>query len=220
MTVAGSSPSGLRAVVFDIDGTLLDSAAGIVAGFRHALTSVGFPAPSDSVLRADLGPPVGEMFTALGLAPDRLEEAVEAYRHWYLGHGVHRAAPYAGVPDLLATLSRRLPMTTATAKRTDVARAILTAQGLVEHFPVVTGTAPGRTTKAATIAYALSTLGDPDPRRVVMVGDRHSDIVGARACGVLSIGVTWGYGSLAELTEAGPDVLVHSPAELLQVLTA
>lgn len=211
--------SGLRAVVFDIDGTLLDSAAGIVAGFRYALTSVGFLPPEEAVLRRDLGPPVGEMFTSLGLGPQRLDEAVDAYRGWYLEHGVHRAAPYAGVPELLRSLAGRVGLTTATAKRTEVAQAILTVQGLVAHFDTVAGTAPGRTTKAATIAYALQSLDVLDRSDVVMVGDRHSDIAGARECGVTSVGVTWGYGSLAELTAAGPDLLVHSPAELLDVLS-
>ena len=212
-------PTDLTAVIFDIDGTLLDSADGIVAGFRHALTSVGIAVPDDATLRSDLGPPIWDYFTSLGLADDRLAQAVLAYRTYYWAEGLHQAAAYAGVPELLDALSAaQLPLGTATAKRTDTAEAILAAHGLDGYFAVINGADEARPTKTETVTDTLVRLGSPDPVRVAMIGDRHFDIAAARACGVFAVGVTWGYGPVEELRDAGADALVDSPAELLAAL--
>lgn len=208
----------VSAVVFDIDGTLLDSATGIVTGFQHALRSVGFEPPDEATLRADLGPPVEAIFTSLRLPPELLLRAVAAYRFYYRELGMHQAEAYAGVPELLKGLQGRIRLGTATAKRTDAAEAILNTHELARFFEVVNGTDEVRTTKPETIAHTLTLLGDPDPASVVMVGDRHSDITGGRACGVRTVGVTWGYGSPDELRTAAADVLVDSPADLGRLL--
>ena len=210
--------SGISAVVFDVDGTLLDSADGIVAGFAHALRSVGVVPPDDATLRSDLGPPLDTQLTALGLGPELVAEAMLAYRSYYLREGRFLAAPYPGIREVLRDLGGRLPLGTATAKRTDAALAILQAHDLVTAFSVVNGIDDTRTTKAQTIAATLDLLGRPDPRSVVMVGDRHSDITGAQACGVRTVGVLWGYGSRAELTGAGADVLLDHPDQLVDLL--
>jgi len=211
-------PDRLAAVIFDIDGTLLDSAAGIVAGFRHALHSVGFTPPCDEVLRSDLGPPVGPYFTSLGLGDELLERAVAAYRSYYRAEGMHQAAAYPGIVELLDALPRTLGLGTATAKRTEIAEDILGANHLAGYFAAINGTDERRTTKAETIARTLELLGHPNPSTVMMVGDRHSDIAGAQACGLVSVGVTWGYGSRAELVEAGADTLVDRPGALLDLV--
>jgi phosphoglycolate phosphatase len=208
----------VTAVIFDIDGTLLDSATGIVAGFQHALRSVGFEPPDEQTLRSDLGPPVGLLFAGLGLPQDRIADAVAAYRTFYFAEGLQQASAYAGIIDLLDSLAPVVPLGTATAKRTDVAEAIMAEHGLADYFRVINGTDQRRTTKAETIAQTLADLGDPSPADVVMVGDRHSDITGGRSCGLRTVGVTWGYGSRAELVAAAPDVLVDSPAELAALL--
>ena len=204
-------------VVFDIDGTLLDSATGIVAGFQHALRSVGFAPPSEAALRADLGPPVDSIFTALGLPANRLVAAVQAYRAFYLRSGLQQSTPYPGVIELLQTLAGvRVPMGVATAKRTTLARAILDHHDLLGFFVAVSGTEDDRITKTATLTHALVELGRPAPARVAMVGDRASDVAAAVSCGVLPVAVSWGYGSPAELSANNPVLLSH-PAELLDL---
>jgi phosphoglycolate phosphatase len=208
----------VSAVIFDIDGTLLDSAPGIVAGFQHAMGSVGVPVPDAQHLRSDLGPPVRLMLANLGLSEHLVETAAVAYRTFYLQHGIQQAVPYDGVLDLLEALAPAQPLGTATAKRTDVAEAILARHGLTGYFRVINGTDQGRTTKQETIAQTLLDLGSPDPASVVMVGDRHYDITGGQACGVRTVGVTWGYGSRAELLAAQPDLLVERPDELGSLL--
>jgi phosphoglycolate phosphatase len=214
-----ASPGRTSAVIFDIDGTLLDSATGIVAGFAAAIRAVGLQPPPDSVLRSDLGPPVGLFLASLGVPEQLLPKAVAAYRSFYLRYGMQQASLYPGVDDLLHRLRRLgLPLGTATAKRTDTALAILVEHRLDQHFTVVNGTQGDQLSKRETIARTLELLGCTDPATVIMVGDRHSDISGARACGVRAVAVSWGYGSSAELELAQPDHLIHHPAGLLDLL--
>ena len=210
--------TGVRAVVLDVDGTLVDSAEGIVAGFRHALTAVGVAVPSDATLASDLGPPLVTAFPAYGVPAERLDEAVAAYRAFYFREGLHRAAPYEGVAEVLAGLAGRYVLGTATAKRTDTARATLEAHGLASHFEVVNGLAEDHPSKAATLAQTLQLLGDVDPAAAVMVGDRRSDVVAGQAVGARTVGVLWGYGSRPELVAAGADVLLEHPRQLLELL--
>lgn len=203
--------------MLDVDGTLLDSATGIVAGFVHALRSVGFEPPDEATLRGDVGPPVDQIFTRLGLPAPDLAAAVLAYRTYYLAYGLQQSRPYAGVTELLVGLrSAGVRLGTATAKRTDVARAILDHHGLTDYFEVVNGTDDHHRTKTEILRHTLELLGSPAPVTAAMVGDRASDIVAARDCGVHPVAVTWGYGSLAELrsTEA---LLVSQPADLLRL---
>jgi phosphoglycolate phosphatase len=190
-----------------------------VAGYQHALHSVGFPVPSEQVLRSDLGPPVGILFSSLGLAERHRERAVAAYRQFYAETGLHQARVYPGIPELLDALTARgVVLATATAKLTPVAQAILERHGLAERFAVVNGTDATHHTKTETLTHTLERLGSPDRSGVLMLGDRHSDVAAAQACGVGSVGVTWGYGTLDELEATGADHLVDTPAEVLALL--
>ena len=209
----------MQAVVFDVDGTLLDSAPGIVAGYAHALAAVGFPVPSEEVLRGDLGPPVGDRFTALGLPAADLDAAVAAYRRYYREAGMQQASVYPGVPELLEALADLgIALGTATAKLTTVAGPFLRLHGLDDRFRVVNGTDEEHRTKPETLDHTLELLGRPDPDRVLMVGDRHSDVAAAHACGVGAVAVRWGYGSAEELSSAGAHHLLDRPDQLLDLL--
>ncbi len=189
-----------------------------MAGFRHALASVGFPVPSAQELRSDIGPPVGDLFAGLGLPGELLEPAVTAYRAYYRATGMQQASVYPGVPELLGRLGGSLTLGTATAKLTTVVADFLALHDLSTYFAVVNGTDESHRTKTETLTRTLELLGRPDPGQVLMVGDRHSDISAAQACGVASVGVLWGYGSAAELEQSGPDHLIRRPSDLLDLL--
>ena len=208
----------VRGVVLDIDGTLIDSADGIVAGFRHALAVVGVVPPDDATLRSDLGPPLVTLLPALGVPAERLDEALAAYRTFYFREGLHQAAPYDGVVDVLRVLAVRVPLGTATAKRTDTALATLEAHGLAGFFEVVNGLADDHPTKAETLTQTLELMGHLAPADVVMVGDRRSDVAAGQAVGTRTVGVLWGYGSRTELEAAGADVLLEHPRQLIELL--
>ncbi|MGI3783099.1 MAG: HAD family hydrolase [Janthinobacterium lividum] len=208
----------LRAVVLDIDGTLLDSADGIVAGFRHSIAAVGLEPPDDATLRSDLGPPLATLLPVFGVPAARVDEALVAYRAFYLREGLQQATAYDGVVEVLTALGERYPLGTATAKRTEVGRAILETHGLASYFAVVNGLGDDHPTKAATLTQTLELMGGLDPADVVMVGDRRSDIVAGQVVGTRTIGVLWGYGSRAELEDAGADVLLEHPRQLVDLL--
>jgi phosphoglycolate phosphatase len=206
------------AVVLDIDGTVMDSADGIVAAYGHALEAVGIASPGEATLRSDLGPPMVTLLPALGVPPERLDEAQAAYRTFYLREGLQQGGPYDGVPAVLTALGARFPLGTATAKRTDVAQAILQAHALAPFFSVVNGLDDEHPSKAATLTRTLELMGGVDPAVAVMIGDRSSDIAAGQAVGTRTVGVLWGYGSRAELEASGADVLLEHPRQLLELL--
>ena len=213
-----AAPTGVATVVFDIDGTLLDSAAGILAGFQRALRAGGVSVPSESELRVHLGPPLRDFLTLAGVRADRLDEAAQAYHDFYLAEGLQQAAPYAGVEQLLGRLADTgLTLATASAKRTTTARAILAAHGLDPFFTVIGGTDETHLTKAQTIAAVLTELA-ADPATTIMVGDRSHDIDGAHTVDVAAIGALWGYGVEGELVAAGADWLARDVADCGRLL--
>ena len=207
-----SAPAGVRTVVFDIDGTLLDSAAGILAGFQRALQVGGVVVPAESELRVHLGPPLRDFLTLAGVTSERLDEAAQAYHDFYLAEGLRQAVPYAGVELLLSRLTEAgLTLATASAKRTATARAILAAHGLAPFFTVIGGTDETHLTKAQTLAAVLTEL-HADPATTIMVGDRSHAIAGAHAVDVGASGALWGYGVAGELRAAGADWLARDVA--------
>lgn len=211
-------PTEIRTVIFDIDGTLLDSADGILAGFQHALAAGGVPVPTEAELRVHLGPPLQDFLALVGVPADRIDGAAEAYHRYYLSAGIHQAVPYPGIEELLTRLTGAgITLATATAKRTATAEAMVAAHGLAQHFTVIGGTDPDRQTKALTIAGVLASL-DADPATAIMVGDRRHDVEGAHACNVRAVGALWGYGVADELTVAGADWLAADVTELGKLL--
>ena len=129
----------MSTVVFDVDGCLLDSIDGIVAGYQHALTSVGVEPPSEAVLRSDVGPPVGVLFTSLGLADSLREQAVAAYRAFYAETGMHQARVFPGVVDLLDGLAAidapvaQLSFTTSTKPAVITGRAADDGESMADY---------------------------------------------------------------------------------------
>lgn len=211
-------PADVGLVVFDIDGTLLDSAEGILAGFQVALSAGGVPVPDETSLRRHLGPPLRDFLAQSGVAKDRIDGAARAYHDFYLSDGLRRATPYPGVEALLRRLQDAgITLATASAKLTTTAQAIIDAHGLAPYFTLVAGTDATRLTKAETLTGVLTQLA-ADPARTIMVGDRYHDVEGAHACGVRAVGARWGYGVGDELTGARADWLIEDVAGLSRLL--
>jgi phosphoglycolate phosphatase len=216
--VTAAEPTGIQVAVFDIDGTLLDSATGILAGFGRALAAGGVPVPDEASLRVHLGPPLRDFLALSGVTADRIDEAAQAYHDYYLTEGLQRATAYPGIEVLLRRLrAAGLRLATASAKRTTTAQAIITEHGLAPYFEVIAGTDEQRLTKAETLSGVLTDLA-ADPARTIMVGDRQHDIVGAHACDVRAVGARWGYGVDDELARAGADWLADDPATVGRLL--
>lgn len=183
-------------VIFDLDGTLTDSADGIVSSFRHALDEIGAPVPEGDLSRKLVGPPMHHTLSAMGLG-DRADEAIAAYRADYTTRGWAMNSLFDGIPDLLADLrAAGVRLAVATSKAEPTARRIIQHFGLDQHFEVIAGASPDgvRASKADVVAHALAQL-EPIPERVLMVGDRSHDVEGASAHGIDTVVVEWGYGA-------------------------
>lgn len=207
----------LQAVLFDLDGTVSDSAPGILASLAHAFRANRVPPLDEQTARSLLGPPFAQTFPAL-LGGDELVPAVIAsYRAHYGAVGMYDTAPYPGIPELLAELvSSGVRLAVATSKLEEFAVPIVEHLGLAEHFVTVCGDVPGggRGSKALVIAEALRRLGEPDPSGVLMVGDRRHDVEGAQAHGIRCAGAGWGYGDPGELAAAGAAPIFATPMAL------
>lgn len=207
-------PDG-RALIFDLDGCLVDSLPSIARCWSEVLGGLGRPAPSVEEVRPFVGPPADAI--ARMLAPDLSESEVKdlvmAYRRCTaLAEDV---APFPGIAELLAALAQTgVPLAIATSKSIEVAEPLLERLGFAGCFEVVEGTGRDElgTDKATIVGRALARL--PPTRAFGHVGDREHDVIGAHAHGLTAIGALWGYGSREELTGAGADVLVSTPAEL------
>lgn len=187
----------MKTVFLDLDGTLTDSAPGIIASVIHALDALGLEPPPPESLGWVIGPALLDSFARLGV-PDPAE-ALHHYRARYTTLGLFENAVYPGIPEAMEVLSGRYQLCLATAKPHAYATKITAHFGLSallahEFGPELDGT---RNDKGELLAYALSRL-DLSPSDCVMVGDRHHDIDAARAVGMASVAVSWGYGTAEE----------------------
>jgi phosphoglycolate phosphatase-like HAD superfamily hydrolase len=182
-------------VIFDLDGTLTDSAEGIVTSFLHALSHVGAAAPEGDLAAQIVGPPMDDTFRAMGLG-DYVDDAVAAFRADYGIRGWAINTLFDGIAALLADLrAAGVRLAVATSKLEPTARRILAHFDLEQHFEVIAGASPdgSRKTKVEVLAHALERL-QPLPERVLMVGDRSHDVEGAAEHGIDTVVVGWGYG--------------------------
>jgi phosphoglycolate phosphatase len=217
--------NSLEAVLFDVDGVLVDSRAPIARCINHALQRAGLAPESEPRLHARIGDSLHGVFVALlaerGADTAQASECVAFYRELYREVSLTDTTLVPGVRELLAALAARRPLALATSKPLEFALPILERLGVAGHFaahvgaPLVAGPSE---TKTETARRSLAALGLAPGAPAALVGDRHHDVSAARALGIGAIGVTWGIGTEAELREAGAEWLVASPAELASLL--
>jgi phosphoglycolate phosphatase len=207
----------MKTVFLDLDGTLTDSAPGIITSVIHALDALGLDAPAPQELGWVIGPALLDSFTRLGV-PDP-QAALQLYRARYTTVGLFENTVYPGIPAAMSTLAGHYRLCLATAKPHAYATRITAhfdlARLLAHEFgPELDGT---RNDKGELLAYALDRLG-LDAGDCVMVGDRHHDIDAARTVGMAAVAVTWGYGAPGE--HAGADRICTTPGGLAEAVTA
>jgi len=209
-----------RTVLLDLDGTLVDSAPGILGTLRTAFDRVGVPWDDTVIGPHLLGPPLYESLPPL-VGESAAERVMALYRPLYRESGLLKSTPYPGIDDLLRALAdsgARLAL--ATSKAEPSARDILANQGWTDLFTEITGDTvdAGLPSKAAVVGEALRRLGSPDPATCVMVGDRKHDVLGSAAHGITCLGAGWGYAEPGELTTAGAVEIHATPAALRKSL--
>lgn len=208
-----------KTILFDLDGTLTDSGEGIINCVIYALEKFGLPVPAREDLRYFVGPPLHESFVKQGVPTDRAEEAVAVYRERYVPTGMFENTPYSGIRELLEMLKAEGHILyVASSKPEWMCVEILKHFDLDKYFDQICGATmdTSRTNKEAVIAYLLGISGASE--KMIMVGDTQFDVIGAKAHGIPTIGVSWGYGSVEEMQEAGAVAIAYTAEELLDIL--
>ena len=208
-----------RTILFDLDGTITDSGEGIMNCAELALQHFGLPVPDRSTMRVFVGPPLDETFMKFGVPADQTDEAIRVYRSRYIPIGKFENSPYPGVEDLLSRLKAQgHKLFIATSKPEQMSVDILEHFGLAKYFDQICGaTMDGsRSKKADIITYLLQSADTTAD--AIMVGDTAYDVIGAKAHGMPAIGVSWGYGKVADMEAAGAAGIAHTMEELFDLL--
>lgn len=207
-------------ILFDLDGTLTDSAPGILNCYRYALDAMGVDEPED-IMRV-VGPPLFDSFAEIcGMNENQVNEAVRIYRQRYAETGLFENNVYDGIPEMLRQLKnsgKRLFV--ATSKPEVFAVRILEKFNLAQYFDVIGGADINgtRNAKQEVIEYVLSRGNITDRSGVLMIGDRFHDIIGAKKCGIPCMSVLWGYGNKEEFIQHGADFIVNTPQETADII--
>ena len=208
--------------LFDLDGTLTDPGIGITNSVMYALKKYGIEVKDRTELYSFIGPPLQDSFRKYcGFSEAQASQAVEYYREYFRAGGMLENKVSEGIPELLQELQdRKVTVALATSKPYEFSVQILKHFGLYPYFSYFgAATMDGRISrKADVIAHLLEEIGDADRESILMIGDRAQDIAGAKANGLHSAGVLWGYGSREELSGAGADHLVSEPAGILELI--
>ena len=208
-------------IFFDLDGTLTDSAPGIIHSVQYALKKYGIEAEEND-LRSFIGPPLVHSFQErFGFDHDKALEAVTFYREYFTAGGMFENSVYQGVEEMLQKLKEDgLVLAVATSKPELFSKQILEHFALTRYFDFIGGAAmdESRATKVEVLSYALQEL-QVDPAKAVMIGDRENDIEAASLLGTESIGVLYGYGSKEELSNAGAKYFADTPMDICLIIS-
>jgi len=208
-------------ILFDLDGTLVDSRGAIQAALDHALQSLGRHYPADCPVERLIGTPLVDIFREqFDIVGEPAERAITHCREHYDRQAQAGTRVYERVAETLERLcASGIGLFVATVKPSPIAEKVLRDMGLRRYFTGVAGSSMdhARRDKGDIIRHALQRHG-LDAGHSVMVGDRAQDIHGARQNGLYAVGVTYGFGSLAELNAAGPDHLVACASEIPALL--
>jgi phosphoglycolate phosphatase len=183
-------------VIFDLDGTLLDTSEGIMVGVNYTAEKLGLPELTSERKKSFIGPPLIDSFIReFDLSENKAREAVGIYRQRYNEKGLYEAKQYNRIKELLVTLKEKNCKTAvATLKRDDFAKQILSHFELAEYFDVIKGIENDNNSKSEIILMCLKKLEQNDLSKVVMVGDSEYDAIGAEQVGIDFIAVTYGFG--------------------------
>ncbi len=209
-------------LLFDLDGTLVNTTEGVLKCVVHALKKMCRPIPSQEQLKKYMGPPLTESFrTFAHMTPEDAVRAEQIYRNRYRRYGKNEISEYPGIRSLLEELhlsGRRMAVATSKLEKTAV--GVLDSLGYLPFFETVSGSTPdGKvSSKPDVIKQAMERLGIHDPTAVWMIGDRKYDILGAKALYIKSVGFYTGNAEAGEMEAAGADFIAHSSGELRDIL--
>ncbi len=206
-------------ILFDLDGTLVNSAPGITNGVAYALSALSLPPLSYEVREKFVGPPLRASFQKYcGVDADTAEVLLAKYREYYTQTGVYQATPYEGIRELLEELSRAgKELFVATAKPTAYSKTLLSHVGLAGYFKEIIGAGMDKNLDSKEKIVALVKT-KAEGKNLIMVGDTVYDVEGARANGLPTVGVLYGFGDKDALRRIQPEYIVETVSELGGIL--
>lgn len=212
-------------VLFDLDGTISESAGGIRKSLEHAITALGKPLPNLDDYTLYIGPPLIDTFrNVCHFSEEDSQKGVELYRSFYDEKGKYINNLYDGIKDVLIKLKENgAKIAVCSSKYEKFAEEIVANLGVSDCFDAVCGSTldGSRKDKKDLISYAVKSLGrdfNSEMENTVMLGDTYFDARGARQCGVDFIGVEYGYGSIQAMKDEGAEVFAKTPADILPLL--
>lgn len=211
-------------IFFDLDGTLTDSGEGIFNGIRYTVEKMGGTMPDDATLKAFIGPPLQNSFMQhCGYSEEKALQAVQTFREYYLPIGQHENKAAPGLAELCGRLKEKgYVLALASSKPEELCLNICERFGFTPSMEAITGSPPQEDwNKKRVIEETMHRLGltAADCGKILMIGDRKYDVLGARECGIDCVGVEFfGYAAPNELTDAGAIAVAHDAAELEAIL--
>lgn len=209
-------------VLFDFDGTIVDSEEGICKSVLYALNKAGIAETDMQRLKYFIGPPLFDSFKELyGVSDEAAQALIEYYREYYAPTGHLLCSVYEGIPSLLKRLRASGCRTAvASAKPEDFVIKICREKGIDDCFDCMAGNTYDNNSpdKIPILQRAMESCRVTEPSKVAMVGDRRFDIEAARALGVYAVGVSFGFGSRQELIAAGANAVADNSSELCDIL--
>ena len=209
-------------ILFDLDGTLTDSGEGITKAAQYALKYFGIEVADLNELRKFVGPPLRDSYKNFyGFNDEKAELGIVKFREYYTDKGIYENQVYDGVEETLKVLKDNgKKLINATSKPEVHAKTVLKHFDLEKYFDFIGGAdlEETRVKKGDVIRYSLENAGIKDLSKVIMVGDREHDILGAKENNIKSIGVVYGYGDVVELTQARAEFVVEKIEDIIDIV--
>lgn len=211
-------------ILFDLDGTLIDSGKGIINAVKYALKKYGIDETNEALLRSFVGPPLNQQFAkCYGFSAEKSLEAVMVFREYYETKGILENEMYEDIDKVLKHLKEQGNfLMVATSKPEKFAHNILAQHDLEKYFDFIGGSLVdgSRVTKIQVLDHVLKTNEINNADEALMIGDTKYDMIGAKNFNLKTVAVTYGYGTKEELLAAKPDFVVDTPTEILQIVKA
>jgi len=212
----------IKEVIFDVDGTLLNTEEGILSSAKYAIEEHGKPMPSDNILRTFIGPPIADSFAKeFNVKGKELSDMVKTFRDRYKGEDLLKAKPYPGIYDVLDGLRQSgLKAAVATYKRQDYAETIMRHFGFDSYTDIIYGADSNNKLKKKDIIRNCITAAGIESGEAVMVGDSDNDAIGAESLGIKFIAVTYGFGfhSRSEAERYANNGIAESTKQIAEII--
>lgn len=210
-------------VIFDFDGTVVDTGEGILKSLQYSFKEMGREVPDLDDLKKFIGPPIHYSYTTYyGVSEEEVGMYIKKYRERYRAKGIYECHLYEGFPELLDTLHEKgVRIGIASSKPESLIYDVADFLGVTGKFDAIVGVQiddSNHSSKTGLVLESMKKLGAEDRKKVLMVGDRCYDIDGAAGAEVDSCGVLWGYGNEEEFREHNATYIVSDTEKLLELV--